>query len=219
MPSTSAHFPFFEQLSTPMKRSLVGLPMTRAPKSKLLLTRGDDAQGAYFVVEGALRVFYLTDEGREATLYRVEPGGTCLLALTSTFNAEPYPAWVESSERGASFVRVPPGLFRRLFDEEPPFREFLFSALSGRIFELMQSLEEASTSRLEQRLARLLLRRVEDRRRVVASQARLAAELGTAREVVSRTLQQFKRRGLVAIARGSVQLLDEPALQRLASGT
>src|SRR6185295_15961645 len=110
------------------------------------------------VVGGSLRVYYITGEGREATLYRVEPGGTCILALTSTFNQEPYPAWADAGSEGAAFVRVPSGALRRLCDGEPAFREFLFSVLSARVFELMQTLEETGTAQLEQRVARHLLR-------------------------------------------------------------
>ena len=168
------------------------------------------------MVGGALRVYYLTPEGREATLYRVEPGGTCILALTATMNEEPYPAWVESSARGAAFVRVPDAAVRRLLDGEPAFRGFAFRALSGRVFELMRVLEEVGTTSLEQRLARFLLQGADERGAVPATQERIAAELGTAREVVFRGLRSLSTRGLVRTSRGRVVLVDPAGLEAVA---
>jgi CRP/FNR family transcriptional regulator len=184
---TKDHFPFFDQLSEAGRRELLAHPVQKVPGPKPLLSRGDPVDGAFLVVGGAMRIFYLTQEGREATLYRVEPGGTCILALTATFNEEPYPAWVESGARGVSFVKVPAPSFRRLFDGEVAFRNFIFGVLSARVFELMQVLEEAGTARMEQRLAKFLLRDGEPT--VRASQARSASELGTAREVKTGRVQ------------------------------
>lgn len=216
---TGAHFPFYEQLSEAGRRELVAHPVQRIGGSKLLLSRGDPVDGAYLVVGGAIRVFYLTSEGREATLYRVEPGGTCILALTATFNREPYPAWVESDARGVSLVRVPRESFRRLFDGEVAFRDFIFGVLSGRVFELMQVLEEAGTARVEQRLARFLLKGASVDGTVTASQARIASELGTAREVVFRTLRSLSSRGLVRTGRVRVAIVDPEGLRRVADAS
>jgi CRP/FNR family transcriptional regulator len=182
-----------------------------------LLARGDSVGGAYFVTSGALRVYYITPEGREATLYRVEPGGTCILALTASFGDGAYPAWVDAGTEGAAFVRVPRETFRRLFDAEPSLREFVFDVLAGRVFELMQALEEAGSARVEQRLARHLLRRADARGVVRQSQASVASDLGTAREVVSRALRGVAQRGLVRTSRGEIRVVDAAGLALLAA--
>lgn len=214
---TQHQFPFLGELSEEGRRSLRQHSATRAEPKRLLLSRGDPVDGAYLLVGGSLRVFYLTAEGREATLYHVEPGGTCILALTSTFNQQAYPAWVQSGPRGASMVRVPSAPFRRLFDTEPAFRAFIFSVLSGRVFELMQALEEAGSAQLEQRVARLLLRRSGGEATVEMTQAAIASELGSAREVVFRALRTLSAKGLVRRGRARVQLLDVAGLRDAAS--
>src|SRR5262245_18529730 len=119
---TEARFPFLAQLTDGGRRELAAFATTRVPARKRLLERGDAVEGAYLIVGGSLRVYYITAAGREATLYHVEPGGTCILALTSAFNEQPYPAWVEAEADGAALVRVPNDAFRRLFDREPAFR-------------------------------------------------------------------------------------------------
>lgn len=211
-------FPFLDGCSPAARGLVAGLPArTVAPHSRVL-RRGDPVDGLYLVTEGSLRVYYLTPEGRQATLYWVRPGETCILALTAAFRRERYPAWVETEGTPLRFVLLPGDVFRRLYDEEPAFREFVFEVLSGRVFELMTRLEELGSLRVEQRLAAFLLEHADDAGTVAMSQARLAAHLGTAREVVFRTVRSLAARGLVATGRGRVRLLDVDGLTSLVTG-
>jgi CRP/FNR family transcriptional regulator, anaerobic regulatory protein len=211
-------FPFMANLAAKSRSELGVLRATRVPAGRRLLARGDPVGGAYFVVGGALRVYYLTPEGREATLYRVEPGGTCILALTASFADGRYPAWVDAGPAGAAFVRVPHETFRRLFDDEPSLREFVFGVLASRVFELMLTLEQTGSARLEQRLARHLVCQADTSGLVRQSQSSIAADLGTAREVVSRTLSGLSRRGLIRTGRAQISVLNAAALADLAGG-
>jgi CRP/FNR family transcriptional regulator len=213
---TAAQFPFLSRISPGARSELVALGARRSAPLQLLLQKGDVVDGAYFVVGGSLRVYYITAEGREATLYRVPSGGTCVLAMTASLGDEPYPAWVQAESDGALFVLLPKLVLRRLLDEEAAFRELIFGVLSGRVFELMCTLEEAGTQRVEQRVARHLLRRVGADGSVRASQSGIASDLGTAREVVSRALRSLAARGVVETGRGRVVILDRPELDRLA---
>jgi len=214
---TETRFPFLAGLTPGARRELGALAATQVGARKHLLRRGDAAGGAYLVVDGSLRVYYVTAEGREATLYHVEPGGTCVLALTSTFNDAPFPAWVDAGPAGGTFVRVPGNVLRRLLDSEGAFRQFVFGALAGRVFELMCTLEEAGSAAIEQRVARYLLRRRAPDGSVRVSQIGIASELGTAREVVFRALRSLSRRKLVRTGRMRVHVLDAPGLGRAAA--
>jgi CRP/FNR family transcriptional regulator len=209
-------FPFLGELSPKGRRELGALASTRVPPRKQLLRRGDAAGGAYLVLQGAMRVYYVTSEGREATLYRVEPGGTCVLALGATIHAAPYPAWVQSTRSGSTFVRVPTEAFHRWVDDEPAFRSFVMAAMSGRIFELMATLEELATTTVLQRVASYLVRSANGRDVVPGTQVTIASELGTAREVVFRALRALATRGLVASVRGGVRILDARGLAEAA---
>lgn len=215
----SEGFPFLAGCSPDARSLVAALPSRTVPAHTGVLRRGDPVDGVYLVTEGSLRIYYVTVEGREATLYRVRPGETCILALTAAFRRERYPAWVETEAGPLSYVLLPGEHFRRLYDEEPAFRGFVFEVLSGRVFELMAKLEELGSLRLEQRLAAFLLAESGDDGVVVMSQARLAAHLGTAREVVFRAIRSLSGRGLVATSRGRVRVLDPAALSSLAAGS
>ncbi len=217
--SSRSCLPFLARLTKVGRQELGALATTSVPPAKRLLRRGDPANGAYLVVAGALRVYYVTGDGREATLYRVEPGGTCVLALSSTVNDEPYPAWVDAGPRGGEFARVPSDVVHRLLETENAFRSFVFGAMSGRLFELMRTLEETGSLQVEQRVARYLLRqRVHERdRHVRVSQIGIASELGTAREVVFRALRSLAARKLIETGRMRIQSLDIDGLARVSA--
>jgi CRP/FNR family transcriptional regulator len=213
---TETDFPFLARLTAAGRRELASLVPTRVKPAQHLLRRGDDAGGVYLVTSGALRVFYVSADGREATLYRVESGAACVLSLTATFSDEPYPAWVDAGTSGADFVRVPSAVFHRLLDGETAFRQFAFASLSGRVLDLMRTLEELGTERIEQRVARYLLRQPAADGLVRTTQSGIASELGTAREVVFRVLRGLSQRRLVRTSRARIQILDRGGLARVA---
>lgn len=208
-------FPFVAQLSLSARRTLNALAIRRAPARRGVLQRGDEVDGMFLVTRGSLRVFHSTADGREATLYWVRPGQTCLLALTATLQRAAYPAWAEAEAEAVSFAIVPAATVRTLL-AEPAFREFALAALSTRVFELMAALEELGTLRVEQRVARYVLRHADADGRLRISQQRLAGHLGTAREVVSRALRALVAQRAVTSGRAQIQIADRARLARLA---
>jgi CRP/FNR family transcriptional regulator len=215
---TEALFPFLSGLSKDARREFGALVPGRAKPHQHLLRRGDVAGGAYLVLGGSLRVYYISGEGREATLYTVEPGGTCILALTVAMNDGPYPAWVDAGPAGGQYLVVSTPLVGRLLDGERAFREFVFGALSGRIFDLMRTLEEVGFNQIQQRVARYLMKHRGPDACVRVTQASIAAELGTAREVIFRALRSLSARSMVETGRQRVRIVDAAGLVRVASG-
>lgn len=207
-------FPFVAELSTAGRQRLAAeAHAVCAQAGQLLVRRGDPVSGAYLVLEGCLRVYTINDAGREATLYWVERGESCILALRCVFSELEYPAWVQA-ESDAKWVVVAAGAFRHLFTQEPALQRFVFDTLSSRIFSLMATLDEVLGSDVQSRLAGFLLRRADERGRVEASHETIAAHLGTAREVVSRGLRQLEQAGLVRRRRAVVEVLDRERLGR-----
>ncbi len=205
-------FPSLADLGEESRRLLAGAATRLACAGGTpLIARGDLVTGAYLVEKGALRVYYVSADGREGTLYWVEPGQSCILALNSLFSRLAYPAWVESE--GDTEVTVVPGdVYRRLFALEPTIQSFTFEVLSGRLFELMAMIEETASQGLEARLAAFLLRRAKGGREVAITQDQIARHLATSREVVSRLLRGFVARRLVATTHRRITLLDPAGL-------
>lgn len=179
-------------------------------KGQTIVEKGQNVSGAYFVVRGELRVFTLSPSGKEATLYMIRPGETCVLALNSLFNKLLYPAWVQAEEASAVAV-VPGALYRHLFASERVIQDLTVHALSTVVFRLMTELEQVHAWQLDQRLASLLLNKASDQGVVMKTQQEIAAHIGTTREVVARLLAEFAARAWVTTGRGRITVL-QPAL-------
>lgn len=184
---------------------------------RTIIEKGQDVSGAYFVLGGRLRVYSLLPGGKEATLYLIEPGETCVLALNSLFNDLLYPAWVATDL--ASTVAVIPGrVYRTLFATEPAIQDLTVRTLSTLVFRLMAELDTVHACTLEQRLAGLLLVRASGRGVVRLTQQEIASHMGTTREVVARLTSRMAARGWIATGRGQISLMDRHALAETARG-
>jgi CRP/FNR family transcriptional regulator, anaerobic regulatory protein len=172
-----------------------------------VLHKGQPASGAYLVLSGRLRVFTLTPNGHEATIYHLDAGETCVLALNCLFNDLLYPAWVQA-EVPTRVAIVPGALYRELFAGEAAIQELTVQARSTLVFRLMAELEAVHSMKHRQRLVQHLLAHASSEGVVVTTQQQLAGHLGTTREVVARLIQDLTLRGYVRTQRGRVTIRD-----------
>ena len=206
-------FRFFDRLSEASRAELDrSLTTIRLDETRTLIRRGEAISGAYLVLEGALRVYTIDARGRQSTLYSVGALDSCIFALSCAFSGLRYPAWVDNDAAPTRVAVIPSDTYRRLHATDAAVQGFTFEVLSSRIFDLMTAIEERSTLDVEERLASFLCRRCDADGVVRASHARIAAHLGTAREVVTRYLRGFEARGLLTTARGRITVSDPVAL-------
>lgn len=169
--------------------------------------------GAYVLrLAGQSRVYKMSSSGRVILLYRVGSGETCVLTTTCLLGNSDYPAStiVEEAIRD---VIVPAAAFNQLMIESRVFRRFVMQNYGALISDLIVLLDEVAFHNLDARLAKLLLE--EPSAQINRTHQQLAAELGTAREVVSRQLKRFEQKGWVTLGRGHVEILDRAALEKL----
>lgn len=166
-----------------------------------------------FPVAGSVRVFLSGPDGREVTLYHVEPGSSCVLSASCILGGSQFPAMAEVERDLVAWV-VSAEVFREWIAGSEFWRGFVFRLLGERMACVLSKLEEVSFERVEARLARRLVAVESDSMRI--TQEQLAAETGTAREVISRIFERWRKAGWIATARGSVRLLDRHALEKAA---
>ncbi len=208
----------FEQLSESGRALLArGVVIHNFPKGKTIIEKGQGVSGAYFVLNGRLRVFTYSPSGKEATLYLLDPGETCILALNSMFNNLLYPAWVETQAETAVAV-VPGPVYRALFEGEKAVQDLTVHTLSTLVFRLMAELEEIHSCTLDQRLASFLLTRASGEGIVALTQQDIADHMGTTREVVARIMSRLAARGAIDTRRGEVTILQAPLLAEMVKG-
>ena len=209
------HLSIFEALSEESRRLLDhGAITLRLPERKIVIKRGQPVSGAYFVLNGRLRVFTSLANGKEASLYFVKPGETCVLALNSLFNDLLYPAWVEADAPTVAAI-IPGRIYRAMFEKERVIRDLTLSAMSTLVFRLMDELDQTHTYTLEQRLATFLLVRDSGKGIVRHTQQQIAGHLGTTREVIARLIGRIAAHGYVTSGRRTITILQPAMLAKL----
>ena len=184
------------------------------PAGTEIFSEHQPCRGFPLLLEGSIKVVKLAASGRELLLYRVAPGGSCIITSSCLLGRSDYNAR-GIAETPLSLLAIPAPDFAALLVEHPPFRDFVFHLFAERIAELMQLVEEVAFARLDQRLAKALL--AKNGTVLGITHQQLADELGSVREIVSRLLKGFAAQGLVALGREQVTLLDRDGLQKIAA--
>lgn len=193
---------------------VAGSKVVHLPAAARVFEPGQHADNLLLLLSGTVRVQQRSDTGREVFLYRVNAGESCVLTTACMLADEDYAA-EGLTETEVEAVVIPRKVFDDLAGRSEVFRSFIFRAYSRRIADLFSLIDDIVFQRVDVRLAARLLDLAQDGT-VQATHQVLAVELGTAREVISRTLGEFQRRGWVEQARGVIRILDRGGLERLA---
>lgn len=191
----------------------------RLNPGELLFVAGDKAKGLYVVVEGAVRAFRESVEGREQVIH-VERAGTTI-AEVPIFDDGAYPSTVAAEEE-TLVLFIDKNDVRRLILEHPKIGLAALKLLSGRLRRCAELVEALSLREVDQRLARFLLNEIKSRGLpgqggirvdLVLTNQQIASRIGTVREVVSRALTRLQQNGLIRLEGRQVVVADEAALQ------
>jgi len=185
--------------------------LARIPAGKDVFVEGDRVHAIALLVSGVVRVYQIGETGREITLYRFGLGQSCILTANAILNQQTFPA-VATVEQDAEAVMVPADAFRDWVRRYDLWRSFLFDLLSQRLVSVMAIVEEVAFRRMDARLAAFLLERSRLAGPLRVTHQEVAAELGSAREVVSRILEDFASQGLIRVSRGLIEVVDPDKL-------
>lgn len=170
---------------------------------------GDRCGEVGLVARGDIRVFKRMPNGREVTLYHVRDRHPCLINMLSVFlHREAMASAVVDAPTEAVVIRS--DIFRNLLTSSAPLQRFVFETMSERLVDVMTLIEEVVVRRMDARLASWLADgfAASHDGGITITHEEIAAELGTAREVVSRVLKEFEHKGAVRLARGHIVLVD-----------
>jgi CRP/FNR family transcriptional regulator len=213
----TARIPSLTALEDKLRQALTTASrVVELPAGSRIFGLGQIPENFLIVLEGSVRVQQISESGREIVLYRVSSGESCPLTTACLMAHEQYAAEAiaETTVRG---VIIPSGIFDTLMAQSSDFRRFVFAAFSLRMMSLFRLIEDVAFASVDIRLAQKLITLADSSGVLALTHQQLASELGTAREVVSRQLNEFQRRGWVAAGRGSITLTDRDALYRLAN--
>lgn len=184
-------------------------------RGEVLFLRGEPCHGLYVVLQGAIRLYSSSSNGREQVI-GVERSGSVIgeLPLFDGGN-QPYSAEAMMPSR---LLFIPREHFLSVLYAHPELLQAALRALAIRIRRLLHLVEELSLHEVPERVARYLLTQAQERGARFTldyTHAELAAQLGTVREVITRTLNRFRRAGWIAVHNGQITVLDPDALNAL----
>ena len=203
----SHFFPYFQHHPALVEGLLERVQRHSFQAGNQLYWEGDSCSGIAFLLVGTIRVYRCSETGREITLYEIGPGETCILNASCILGEKPYPANAVTLTEG-EFILIPADSFRRMLGIHEPLRNMIFSLLSERLGDIMELVNEVAFRRMDERLMEYLTEKSINGQ-LLATHQKIASDLGTSREVVSRILKDFERQGKLQLTRSEIKLLQE----------
>jgi CRP/FNR family transcriptional regulator len=211
---------YFSALEETMLAEIARQAFRRLYQSgETIFWEGDACQGIYVVEDGWLKVVKLSPSGREQVLHFLGPGE--VFNALSVFNDTPNPATVVALEYSTVWL-IRRETMLQLLDTHPPLARLVIQDLANRLLHMLALVEDISLRTVEERLARFLLEQAAGEtinRRKWATQAEMAARLGTVPDVLNRVLRKLAEEGLLEVSRHQIRILDPGGLEKKAEGT
>lgn len=209
-------FPFWEGLSEKDKVDLMNGAGCAEFKKGQNVHDGTVCTGIIFVKTGCLRVYILSEEGKEITLYRIYAGDVCVLSASCILESINFDVYVDAEEDSRCCI-LSPASFRYVAERKPEMKIFLLEKTVGRFSEVMWVMQQILFMSFDKRLAIFLLSETEKTgsAEIKLTHEQIAKYMGSAREVVSRMLKYFSSEGYVELSRGGVTVSDFEGLKRL----
>ena len=213
----SEYFPIWDKL-TPAQQQRVAevVEYRQVKKGTRIHDSSADCLGLVMVRSGQLRTYILSEDGREITISRLFEYDVSLLSASCVMPDMQFNVMIEA-EKDTEFWSIPACLFKNLLDESVAVALFSNSLISSNFSELMWLMEQIMWKSFDKRLAAFLLEEssLEQNPALKITHEKIAAHMGTAREVVTRMLRYFQSEGMVKLTRGAIEITDEKKLQAL----
>ena len=214
----SQYFPIWNKLTREQQQRLSDVTELQQIKKGTVIHDGSpECKGMVLVKSGQLRAYLLSEEGREITICRFFEMDICLFSASCVMPNMMFDVFIEAEKDTEIFV-IPACLYQNLMDESLPLSTYSRDLITNHFSEVMWLMEQIMWRSFDKRLAGFLVEeaRIEETDSLKITHEKIAAHMGTAREVVTRMLRWFQSEGMVKLTRGTVELTDKKALQKLA---
>ena len=211
------YLPVWNKLTPQQQERIAGVVEYRTvPKGTRIHDSSAECLGLVMVKSGQLRAYILSEDGREITIGRLFEYDVSLLSASCVMPDMNFNVMIEA-EKDTQFWSLPACLFKNLMEESVAVASFANSLISSNFSELMWLMEQIMWKSFDKRLAAFLLEesRLEQTAHLHITHEKIANHMGTAREVVTRMLRYFQNEGMVALTRGTIEIVDADKLEKL----
>ncbi len=205
---------FFEKLKPDEKELVVGSGVSLKYKRGKKVLSDDDCLGLIVIKKGILRIYMLSDEGREVTLFRLYDGDVCVLSDSCTMQNITFDVYIDAEE-DCDVILIKSYIFERLSKQNTYVELFSYKLTTERFSQVMWTIEQILFMSFDKRLAVFLWDEASKNKSTILSltHEQVAKYMGSAREVVSRMLKYFENEGIVKLSRGSIEIIDKHKLK------
>lgn len=177
------------------------------------IQEGQALECAFMILEGTIRMYKISGSGREITLYRIYSGECCPLMTSSILGESEYEASACTEERCLALA-IPATIFRDWSDRYRSFRHYIFKSVAKRMIIMSNLLDSINFKSIRGRIAEYLIQMTKNGSDTLAiTHDVLSIELGTAREVISRTLKTLEKEGLITLTRGKITIVNRTGVK------
>lgn len=179
---------------------------------------GNECTGVILIKSGSLRLYMLSEDGKEITLYRLFSGDMCILSASCVLSTVSFDVFIDSEENSECVV-VGGCAYEALAERMPEAKIFALETAISRFSDIMWVMQQILFMSMDKRLAIFLLDEVAKTGSdtIKLTHEQIAKYMGTAREVVSRMLKYFATEGLIVASRGEgIRITDKGRLRELA---
>ena len=211
------YFPIWDKLTDQQRERIESVTEFQKVKRGTILHDGSpECMGMLLVRSGQIRAYILSAEGREVTICRFFEMDICLFTASCVMPNMQFDVFIEA-EKDCELWVIPACLFQNLMDESLPVANYARGLITGHFSDLMWLMEQIMWKSFDKRLAAFLLEEasLEQNPALKITHEKIAAHMGTAREVVTRMLRYFQSEGMVKLTRGTVDIVDRKRLAAL----
>ena len=211
------YFPIWDKLTDQQRERIESVTEFQKVKRGTILHDGSpECMGMLLVRSGQIRAYILSAEGREVTICRFFEMDICLFTASCVMPNMQFDVFIEA-EKDCELWVIPACLFQNLMDESLPVANYARGLITGHFSDLMWLMEQIMWKSFDKRLAAFLLEEsnLEGSDSLKITHEKIAAHMGTAREVVTRMLRYFQSEGMVKLPRGTVDIVDRKRLAAL----
>lgn len=213
----SRAFPFWNDLDDKAKQTMCQQSALFSYPKGAAIHDGQECTGVILVKSGCLRVYLLSETGKEVTLYRLNPGDICMLSASCVLQSITFDVFVDAEEDSECLI-IASSAFSAVAENYPAVKIFALETAVSRFSDVMWVMQQILFMNFDRRLAIFLLdemaRTGDDTLHLTHEQ--IARNMGSAREVVSRMLKYFSSEGMTEVSRKGIKILNKQALQQLA---
>ncbi|MEG1459421.1 MAG: Crp/Fnr family transcriptional regulator [Acetivibrio sp.] len=187
-------------------------------KGQSMHAGGSDCSGLFLLKKGQVRVYIISETGKEITLYHLFERDLCIFSASCMMKNINFDVFVEAEKETGVYL-IPTQYYNQVLKESLPLTEYTNELLASRFSDVMWIMEQVLFQSFDKRLADFLLEQsiMEGTNTFEMTHEQIARHMGSAREVVSRMLKYFAEENMIALARGKITILNREKLEKVTS--